>query len=51
MKIEQGVLSFEINDEDQGIAYEDDNLQGDDLVPFVRLNEGDSVTILQGQLY
>ena len=50
MKVEQGVLSFKVNEENLGNAYEDDNLMGEDLVPFVWLNEGDGVTILQGEL-
>jgi len=46
MNIEQGAMNFRLNDESLGVAYEDENLMGDDLIPFVWLNEGDSVTIL-----
>lgn len=50
MSIEQGAMAFRLNEESLGTAYEDENLMGDDLIPFVRLNEGDSITILQGEL-
>lgn len=51
LKVEQGVLSFIINDVDQGKAYEDDALTGDDLVPFVKLGKGDSVIVLTGEIF
>jgi len=35
MNIEQGAMNFRLNDESLGVAYEDENLMGDDLIPFV----------------
>jgi len=50
MRVENGVLSFSHNGEDLGIAYEDEGLMGDDLVPFIKLGRGDSVTVLTGEV-
>lgn len=51
MRIDDGKLSFGLNDRELGVAFEDERLKGDEMVPFVFIHEKAAIVeVLEGEI-
>ena len=50
MDIKHGAISFKVNEDHLGEAFEDERLGEELLLPFVKVGEGDIVRVLPGSV-